>query len=171
MENKKGLDSVTILCILAILLLVVLMVLPPMLRLMEDDEEPVPTPTPEEKTALTIDSFNSISNNGIVDCSKDGKVSTIYYKDEIVYQVQEAVTYERATENDISSCSQKVDLYKNTEGIVGLCEYDNGKFVATFIYNFNELTSATTGLPMEKNSNIKDVLRKYIEENNTCYMK
>ena len=169
--EKKGFDSVTILCILAILLLVVLMVLPPMLRLMDDEEEPVPTPTPEAKEALTVENINSISNNGIVDCAKDGAVTTIYYKDGVVYQVKEEITYNRVTDADVDNCNQKVGLYNNTEGIIGLCDYDAGKFIETFIYNYNELTDAITGLPVEKNSNIKDVLKKYIENNNTCYIK
>ncbi len=171
MENKKGFDSVTILCVLGILLLVIIMVLPPILRVLDESEEAVPTPTPEVKEALTIENLNSISNNGIVDCTNTGIVMTIYYKDGVIYQVKEAITYERVTDSDIDKCNQKIELYKDIEGITGLCDYDGGKFVETFIYYYNELNEVTTDLPIEKNSNIKDVLKKYIEDNNICYMK
>lgn len=172
MENKKEIDSVTILCILAILLLIVIMVLPPMLRVLVNEErEVIPTPTPVVVESLTLESINSISNNGLVDCNNVDNTKTLYYKDLVIYQVKDTIKYSRVTDEDIDNCNQKVELYKNTDGISGLCEYESGNFVATFIYNFNSITGTTTDLPIEKNSNIKDVLKKYLEDNYTCYMK
>lgn len=170
MNKKIEIDSVTILGILGIVLLVVLMVLPPLLRILVEDE-------PEEgevveKQKMTESDIESINKNGIVSCEKDKITLYISYKDEIVYQLKETTTYTEVSESDIDDCNNKKEYYSDSEGITGLCEYNLGNFVASFIFNYNTIEEdAKIDLPIQRDSNIKGVLKDYIKDGYSCYLK
>ena len=166
--KKSDFDSTTILCILAIILLVVIMVLPPMLRILVDDDEGIPEQ--DERKPIAVGDISNLNKNGMIDCSKDNSTITLSYKDEIIYQYKSIIKYDNATSQDIDTCNIKADNYKNTKGVTGICEYDSGKFVESFTYNINYLEDSSD-LPIEKNTNIRVELKKYIEDNYTCYLK
>lgn len=169
MKSKSGIDSVTILCILAIILLVVIMVLPPVLRILEDNEEEEATPV--EKVALSINDLETMNKTGLIECSKDNNTMSFYYKDNIVYQLNDVTKYDRKATDSVEICNQRTQIYKDIPGINSVCEYDVNNFVATFIFNFNVLENDNGELPIPKNSNIKEVIKGYIENNYTCYLK